>query len=80
MVWVAVLLADFLLDFRFEFLWPLWCLLRSVYDSYRYQGLVSFRSLSKGGVCSMLGLPSAPHAQLYPVICFERTHTKVSLL
>ncbi|CAG0881476.1 unnamed protein product [Cyprideis torosa] len=39
MVWIVVLLADFLLDFRFEFLWPLWCLLRSVYDSYRYQGL-----------------------------------------
>ncbi|KAK9504984.1 hypothetical protein O3M35_009145 [Rhynocoris fuscipes] len=38
-LWVLVLLADFLLEFRFEFLWPFWLLLRSVYDSYKYQGL-----------------------------------------
>ncbi|CAB0017546.1 unnamed protein product [Nesidiocoris tenuis] len=39
MLWALVLLADFLLEFRFEFLWPFWLLLRSVYDSYKYQGL-----------------------------------------
>ncbi|XP_077446625.1 macoilin-1 [Stigmatopora argus] len=38
-VWVLVLLADFVLEFRFEYLWPFWLFLRSVYDSYRYQGL-----------------------------------------
>ncbi|KAL1123432.1 hypothetical protein AAG570_002512 [Ranatra chinensis] len=38
-LWALVLLADFLLEFRFEFLWPFWLLLRSVYDSYKYQGL-----------------------------------------
>lgn len=36
-----VLTADFLLEFRFEYLWPFWLLLRSAYDSFKYQGLVS---------------------------------------
>lgn len=36
-----VLFADYILEFRFEFLWPFWLLLRSVYDSFKYQGLVS---------------------------------------
>lgn len=50
MVWVLVLLADFVLEFRFEYLWPFWLFIRSVYDSFRYQGLVRaaffFMSLS----------------------------------
>ncbi len=41
LVWALVLMADFILDFRFEYLWPFWLLLRSVYDSFKYQGLVS---------------------------------------
>ena len=28
--------------FRFEYLWPFWLLVRSIYDSFKYQGLVSF--------------------------------------
>lgn len=40
-VWALVLLADFVLEFRFEYLWPFWLFLRSVYDSFKYQGLVS---------------------------------------
>ncbi len=40
-VWALVLLADFVLEFRFEYLWPFWLFIRSVYDSFRYQGLVS---------------------------------------
>ncbi|XP_039280202.1 macoilin-1 [Nilaparvata lugens] len=39
LLWAVVLLADFILEFRFEFLWPFWLLLRSVYDSFKYQGL-----------------------------------------
>lgn len=39
-MWVLVLLADFVLEFRFEYLWPFWLFIRSVYDSFRYQGLV----------------------------------------
>ncbi|XP_071438913.1 macoilin [Hetaerina americana] len=38
-LWALVLLADFILEFRFEFLWPFWMLVRSVYDSFKYQGL-----------------------------------------
>ncbi|KAM9824187.1 macoilin-1 [Neosynchiropus ocellatus] len=38
-VWMMVLLADFLLEFRFEYLWPFWLFIWSVYDSFRYQGL-----------------------------------------
>ncbi|KAM9434359.1 macoilin-1 isoform 1-T1 [Clarias gariepinus] len=39
LVWALVLLADFVLEFRFEYLWPFWLFIRSVYDSFRYQGL-----------------------------------------
>lgn len=45
-VWALVLLADFVLEFRFEYLWPFWLFIRSVYDSFRYQGLVSVYTLS----------------------------------
>ncbi|KAK0172283.1 hypothetical protein PV328_005621 [Microctonus aethiopoides] len=39
LLWAMVIFADFILEFRFEFLWPFWLLLRSVYDSFKYQGL-----------------------------------------
>ncbi|KAL4232556.1 neuronal signal transduction [Mactra antiquata] len=38
-VWALVLMADFILEFRFEYLWPFWLLGRSVYDSFKFQGL-----------------------------------------
>lgn len=38
-VWAMVLAADFILEFRFEYLWPFYLLLRSVWDSFKYQGL-----------------------------------------
>lgn len=41
MLWATVVMADYMLEFRFEFLWPFWMMLRSVYDSFKYQGLVS---------------------------------------
>lgn len=41
MLWSTIVLADYMLEFRFEFLWPFWMMLRSVYDSFKYQGLVS---------------------------------------
>lgn len=53
LVWALVLLADFVLEFRFEYLWPFWLFIRSVYDSFRYQGLVSDILLSKAfAACS----------------------------
>uniref|UniRef100_A0A5S6Q6Q8 Macoilin n=1 Tax=Trichuris muris TaxID=70415 RepID=A0A5S6Q6Q8_TRIMR len=39
MVWAFVMMADFLLDLRFEYIWPFWLMLRSIYDSFRYQGM-----------------------------------------
>ncbi|XP_078398122.1 macoilin-like isoform X1 [Cetorhinus maximus] len=39
MVWILILLADFILELRFEYLWPGWLFLKRVYNSSRYQGL-----------------------------------------
>jgi hypothetical protein len=39
-IWGIIMAADFLLEFRFEFLWPLWLVLRSICDSFKYQGLL----------------------------------------
>ena len=41
LLWALVLLSDYFVEFRFEYLWPFWLFLRSVYDSFKYQGLVS---------------------------------------
>nr|CAB3263586.1 macoilin [Phallusia mammillata] len=38
-VWMFILLADFILEFRFEYVWPFWLLIQSVYDTFKYQGL-----------------------------------------
>lgn len=40
LVWILIMIADFVLEFRFEFLWPLWLFMRSLYDSFKYQGIV----------------------------------------
>ncbi len=40
LLWALVLLSDHFVEFRFEYLWPFWLFLRSVYDSFKYQGLV----------------------------------------
>lgn len=34
------MIADFLLEFRFEFLWPFWLVVRSLHDSFKYQGII----------------------------------------
>ncbi|XP_055693722.1 macoilin-2 [Lutzomyia longipalpis] len=39
LLWAIVITADFMLEFRFEFLWPFWLLLRSVHDSFKFKGL-----------------------------------------
>lgn len=39
LLWALVLATDYLLEFRFEYLWPFWLLVRSIYDSFKYQGL-----------------------------------------
>lgn len=40
LVWILIMALDFALEFRIEFVWPIWLLLRSCVDSFRYQGLV----------------------------------------
>ncbi|XP_042177442.1 macoilin [Oncorhynchus tshawytscha] len=39
-VWTLVLLADFILEFRLEYLWPCWLFFRSVYTTFHCHGLV----------------------------------------
>ncbi|XP_059837342.1 macoilin-like [Hypanus sabinus] len=39
LIWTLILLADFILELRFEYLWPGWLFVKGVYDSSRYQGL-----------------------------------------
>ncbi|KAL0965035.1 hypothetical protein UPYG_G00275930 [Umbra pygmaea] len=39
-VWTLVLLADFILEFRLEYLWPCWLFLGSVYTTFHCHGLV----------------------------------------
>ncbi|XP_037100754.1 macoilin-1 isoform X2 [Syngnathus acus] len=38
--WMLVLLADFLLEFRLEYLWPCWLFFGSVYTTFHCHGLV----------------------------------------
>ena len=37
--WAALMGMDYIFGFRLEYLWPAWLLVRSIYDSFRYQGL-----------------------------------------
>jgi len=39
-IWAVIMGADFMLEFRFEYLWPFWLVLRSICDSFKYQGLL----------------------------------------
>ncbi|KAM6953874.1 macoilin [Aplochiton taeniatus] len=39
-VWTMVLLADFILEFRLEYLWPCWLFFGSVYTTFHCHGLV----------------------------------------
>ncbi|KAM8831528.1 macoilin-1 isoform 2-T2 [Spinachia spinachia] len=40
MMWTLVLLADFMLEFRLEYLWPCWLFFGSVYTTFHCHGLV----------------------------------------
>ena len=39
---VVLVLLDSLMNFRLEYLYPVLMFIRSVYDSYKYQGFVSW--------------------------------------
>lgn len=38
--WLVIILLDTMVDFRLEFVYPAFMFARSVYDSYKYQGVV----------------------------------------
>lgn len=40
-VWMVIVGLDFAAGFRLEYFWPLWLMLQSVIDAYKYQGIVS---------------------------------------
>nr|XP_020445438.1 macoilin-like [Monopterus albus] len=40
MMWALVLMADFILEFRLEYLWPCWLFFGSVYTTFHCHGLV----------------------------------------
>ncbi|VDN09008.1 unnamed protein product [Dibothriocephalus latus] len=39
LAWAAIMTLDFLMEFRFEYMWPCWLLMRTINDSFKYQGL-----------------------------------------
>ncbi|KAM3721225.1 Macoilin-1 [Dirofilaria immitis] len=41
LLWLSCIALDLFIGFRFELLYPVWLLMRSCYDSFRFQGLVS---------------------------------------
>ncbi|XP_045522126.1 macoilin [Pieris brassicae] len=40
MAWAVIVVADYMLEFRFEFLYLFWILIGALYDSFKFQGLV----------------------------------------
>lgn len=40
-LWLAVMGGDFILDFRLEYLYPMYLLLHNAYEAYKFQGVVS---------------------------------------
>ena len=76
--WAFVLIIDFLLEFRLELLWPLWLFLTSVYDSFKYQGLVTFHFMVLSNFLNdvtKLFLLSG----LFSIFCLLVTHSRFSL-
>lgn len=53
-MWTLVLLADFLLEFRLEYLWPCWLFFGSVYTTFHCHGLVRTPTVSFHILCSRL--------------------------
>jgi len=58
-LWFLVVVSDFLIEFRFEYLWPLYLCIRNVYDIFKYQGLAFsaffvFITLTSNAICFFL--------------------------
>ena len=41
-MWMVIVALDFACGFRLEYFWPVWLMLQSVADAYKYQGIVSY--------------------------------------
>ncbi|VDK36066.1 unnamed protein product [Taenia asiatica] len=39
LIWSTIVVLDFLMEFRFEYMWPCWLLIRTINDSFKYQGI-----------------------------------------
>lgn len=52
MMWTLVLLADFILEFRLEYLWPCWLFFGTVYTTFHCHGLVRTPAVWFEIVCS----------------------------
>ena len=51
-MWTLVLLADFILEFRLEYLWPCWLFFGSVYTTFHCHGLVRTPAVGFNIQCS----------------------------
>nr|VZH92138.1 unnamed protein product [Spirometra erinaceieuropaei] len=63
LAWAAIMTLDFLMEFRFEYMWPCWLLMRTINDSFKYQGLAfaiffTLIALTSDLICYML-VPSS---------------------
>ncbi|KAI6182991.1 hypothetical protein M3Y97_00439800 [Aphelenchoides bicaudatus] len=41
LMWISLIMIDFLLGFRLELLWPLWLMIKHLYDAFKVQTFVS---------------------------------------
>lgn len=46
-LWLFVMGCDFLVEFRFEYFWPFYLLIKNVHDSFKLQGLVNKPRITK---------------------------------
>lgn len=67
-MWTLVLLADFILEFRLEYLWPCWLFFGSVYTTFHCHGLVRTPA-----VCDFIFYALALMMISQPVMC-SRLH------
>lgn len=40
-IWLVIILLDYLLHFRFEYVWPFWLLFHKIVEGIKHQGFVS---------------------------------------
>ncbi|MCP9260035.1 Macoilin-2 [Dirofilaria immitis] len=72
LLWLSCIALDLFIGFRFELLYPVWLLMRSCYDSFRFQGLVSSLQYSNSVIIvAERGIGSAHLLLWIAIISFE---------